>query len=258
MCKLLAQEFLLVQREIDDQQPSARPQHARRFLDRARAVVEKVQNLMQDDDVERVVAKRQIVEIALPHAAVTQARALQPVAREQQHIERQVEAKPTFDLTPEQLQHPSRAGAEIEQRAERLVGERLADRGLHRLVGDVQIADAVPLGSVLTEIGLRGSRPGRPDVGKPLTVAGDHRVAGVETLQHCAGHGRAAALLCQPEERPGPLAEALDQAGFGEQLEVPGDARLRLPQNVGQVGNGELGFGEQREHAQARLLAGGL
>ena len=52
---LLAQEFLFVRREIDHQQPAARAQHARRFADRARAVVEEVQHLMQDDDVEGVV-----------------------------------------------------------------------------------------------------------------------------------------------------------------------------------------------------------
>src|SRR5581483_8092188 len=52
MRKLLAQEFLLVRREIDDEQTPARAQHARRFLDGARAVVEEVQHLMQNDDVE--------------------------------------------------------------------------------------------------------------------------------------------------------------------------------------------------------------
>ena len=54
MRMLVAQEFQLVRREIDDQQPAAGPQHARRLADRARAVVEKVQHLVDDDEVERV------------------------------------------------------------------------------------------------------------------------------------------------------------------------------------------------------------
>ena len=36
------------------------------------------------------------------------------------------------------------------------------------------------------------------------------------------------------------------------------DARLRLAQDVGEVGDGQLGLGQQRQHAQARLLAGRL
>ena len=49
---LVAQELQIVGREIDHQQASARPQHARCFADRATAVVEVVQHLMHDDHVE--------------------------------------------------------------------------------------------------------------------------------------------------------------------------------------------------------------
>ena len=52
MSELLAQEFLLMRREVDHQQPPARAQHARRLPDGAAAVVEEVQHLVQDDDVE--------------------------------------------------------------------------------------------------------------------------------------------------------------------------------------------------------------
>ena len=65
----------------------------------------------------------------------------------------------------------------------------------------------------------------------------------------------AAAALAQAEERPGALAEALDQAGLGQQPQMARDARLRLAQDVGEVGDGELGLGEQREDAQPRRLA---
>ena len=65
-------------------------------------------------------------------------------------------------------------------------------------------------------------------------------------------------MLGQAEERPGALAEALDQPGLGQQLEMARDARLRLAQDLGEIGDGQFGLGQQRQDAQARLLAGGL
>ena len=59
-------------------------------------------------------------------------------------------------------------------------------------------------------------------------------------------------------EGPACLAEALDQPGFGEQLEVARDARLRLAKDLGEVGNRELGLGDERQEAQARVLGRGL
>ena len=36
------------------------------------------------------------------------------------------------------------------------------------------------------------------------------------------------------------------------------DARLRLPQNLGEVGHRQFGLGQQHQDAQARFLAGRL
>ena len=55
-----------------------------------------------------------------------------------------------------------------------------------------------------------------------------------------------------------PFAETLDQPGLGQELEMARDARLRLPQDVGEIGHGQFGLGQQREDAQPRLLACGL
>ena len=82
--------------------------------------------------------------------------------------------------------------------------------------------------------------------------------AGSSRAEQRARHLGAAAVLGQAEEGPGALAEALDQAGLGQQLEMARDARLRLAQDVGQVGDGQFGLGQQRQHAQPRLLAGRL
>ena len=120
----------------------------------------------------------------------------------------------------EQFEHAAGAGAEIEQRAERLVGERRADRVLHRLVGDMQLADAVPLGGVGAEISLRCCGARLPHRWQPFAVTRDGLVAGIEALDQRAGDVRASAVLGKPEEGPGPLPEALDQPGFDQQLEV--------------------------------------
>ena len=80
----------------------------------------------------------------------------------------------------------------------------------------------------------------------------------IEPVEQRARNLRAAAMLGQAEEGPGAFAEALDQPGLGQQPQMARNARLRLAQDVGEVGDGQLGFGQQRQHAQARLLAGRL
>ena len=82
--------------------------------------------------------------------------------------------------------------------------------------------------------------------------------AGSRQRNQVARQRSRAAALAQPEERPRAFAEALDQPGFGQQPQMPRDARLRLPQNVGEVGHRQLGLGQQRHDAQPRLFAGGL
>ncbi len=57
------------------------------------------------------------------------------------------------------------------------------------------------------------------------------------------------------EERPGPLAVLLDHPGVDEQLEMAGDPRLRLAEDLGQVGHRQLGVAQQGDDAQARLFA---
>ena len=109
-----------------------------------------------------------------------------------------------------------------------------------------------------TKVSLRRGGAGVAHRGEPGAVAGDGRVGRIEPRQQRAGDLGAAAVLGQAEERPGALAEALDQPGFGQQLEMARNARLRLAQDVGEVGDGQLGLGQQRQHAQPRLLAGRL
>ena len=189
---------------------------------------------------------------------MAQPRPIEPRPRQRQHVERQIEAEAALEIGAEQFEHAAGAGAEIEQRAERPVGERRADRLLDRLVGDVKLADAVPLGGVAREIVLRSRGPRGADGGQPLAVARHRRVGRIEPADQFARQRGAAAALAQPEKRPRALAEPLHQARFRQKLEMPRNPRLRLPQNVGEIRDRQLRLGQKRQDAQPRPLPGGL
>jgi hypothetical protein len=163
-----------------------------------------------------------------------------------------------LDLGPDQFEHPAGAGAEIEERAKWRAGERGADLGLDGFIGHVQLADAVPLRRMAAEIGLRGRRPLRPHGGEPLAVAGDGGVVGIEPADQLARELGAAAMLAEAEERPRAFAKPLHQSGFRQELEMAGNARLRLAQNIGEIGDRQLGLGQERQDTQAGRFAGGL
>ena len=64
---LLAQELEIVRREVDDQQPAARRQHARGLADGERRLGQEVQHLMHDDGVGDAVGEAQSVDVAVAH-----------------------------------------------------------------------------------------------------------------------------------------------------------------------------------------------
>ena len=112
---LVAQKLEIMRSKIDHQQTPGGPQHPRRLGDRAPAVVEEVQHLMNDDDVEAVPRQRQVVDVPRRTLQCLQPDTIEPRARQRQHIERQIETEAALDLRPEQLEHAAGAGAEIEQ-----------------------------------------------------------------------------------------------------------------------------------------------
>ena len=60
-----------------------------------------------------------------------------------------------------------------------------------------------------------------------------------------------------PVEHPAALAEALEQAGLGEQLEVARDARLALAEHLGELADGPLALAAEHQQAQAAGLGDG-
>ena len=255
---LLAQEFEIMRREVDDQKPAARAQHARRLADGARAVVEEVQHLMDDDDVEGIARQSQIVDVAVAHAAMFQAGAVEPGPRQRQHVERQIKPEPALDIAGEQFQHAAGAGAEIEQRADRLVGERRADGIFDGGIGDMELADAVPFRGVAAEIILRRGGAGGAYRGEPLAVAGDDRIVGIKPRDQRAGDVGAAARSPRRKNAQEPSRKRSTRPRFGQEPQMPRQPRLRLAQDLGEVGDGQFGLGQQHQDAQPRRFAGGL
>ena len=184
---LVAQKLKVMRREVHHQQSPAGPQDPRRLADGVRAVVEKMQHLMHDHEIEGILRQFEMVDIALAHAAMAQAGAIKPRARQRQHVERKIKTEAALYARTKHFQHAAGAGAEIEQRFHWPVGDRGLDRFLNRGVGDMQFADAVPLRGVAAEIGLRGGGARGAHHGKTFAVAHHSRIVRREP---CHGRGR--------------------------------------------------------------------
>src|SRR5262249_62247943 len=164
-----------------------------------------------------------LVLVASTPAEMPQPRGVEPRARERQHVEREIEPEAALDLRPEQLEHAPGAGAEIEQRTYRRLRQGADDRPLDRLVGDVELANAVPLGGVPAEIGLGGVGALRTHRGQPLPIARERRVVGVKAGNELAGKLGGILPLAQAEEGPRPFTKALDQPGLDEEPQMAGN-----------------------------------
>jgi hypothetical protein len=98
----------------------------------------------------------------------------------------------------------------------------------------------------------------RPHRGETFAIARERHVLGIEVDDELAGKLGGILPLAQAEEGPRALAKALDQPRLGEKPQMARNARLRLAQDGGEIRNGQLGLGQQREDAQPRGLGRGL
>ena len=134
--------------------------------------------------------------------------------------------------------------------------KRCDDGFLHGFIGHMKTADAIPFGGMAAKVALGGGRALRTHRGEPLAVARQRGVSRIEPGYEVAGKLAGGCALAQAEERPRPLPEAIDQTGLRHQPQVTRNARLRLPKDGGEIGDGELGFREQRKNAQPGCLTG--
>jgi len=108
----------------------------------------------------------------------------------------------------------------------------------------------LPTGGVLAEILGGCLRPCPLDGVQPLQVERQGLVVGGDGVDQGARQSGEGATLPQPVEGPGALPEAVEQSGVAQQLEMAGNARLALPQDLGQFAHRQLTMGAQRQQPQ--------
>ena len=169
---------------------------------------------MDDDEVVSVALDRRRIEVALAQLDVAQAALTDARARDRQHCRALVDADGAIGARREQLEHPTRAGPEIEQAADRFVADHRHDRHLDPALRRVQRADRVPVGGALGEIDCRLPAPRLARRGQPAAIGGEGRVGGIDAVDQRAR--QRAAGVGEPVERPGAFALALGEAGFDQ------------------------------------------
>ena len=254
----LAQEFEAVRREIDHEKPPAGRDEAGRLADRARGIVEVVQHLMDDDEVEGVARERRRVDVALPQLDAGEAGLLEIGAGDREHGVACIE--PDGPRTPrrEELQHAAGAGAEIERGCGSGVGPSASSTAASTA------ASGAWRDRIRSHSGASRAKKAWAACARCARTASS-RVrssrscwsARSRAIEHRPQDPGRRAPVGQPEEGPGALAVALHEAGLDQKLQMARDARLRLAQDVGEVGDRQLALGQQGQDPQPRLLGGG-
>ena len=121
--------------------------------------------------------------------------------------------------------------------------------------GSVQRALLVPTGGDTGEVLLSGGSTAAADDRQPIEVGRQHSdrrssISASTSLTSSTDR----TVGDEIEERPRAFAVLVDHAGISEQLEVAGDARLRLAEDVGEISDGQLAVLQQRHDPQAGLL----
>src|SRR5260221_5145622 len=145
-----------------------------------------------------------------------------------------------FGARRQDLEHPSGAGADIEQLARLARGHEVEERPLDLALIDIERADLSPLRGIGAEIG-RGRFGARPlDLIEPLSIQRDDRIVvrdepGEETRQRARSRAPG-----EPIENPAAFTQTVQQPGIAQQLQVTRYPGLALPEDCGELADGEL------------------
>lgn len=251
MSVLGLEERECVWREVDDEDAAARCHESRRFTDRARRVVEEVQHLVQDDQVERRWFERRRVGITLAEFDIANIGSIEVGAGNGKHGVTAVEPDRSIDVLSEELQHATRAGADIEQRPKRhIIGSR-RHSSFDGGVGGVQRPNPVPVGGDIGKVLLRRVRSAAAHRREPIEICCQRHVELVDRSQHVIDERSQRTVRNEREVHPSALAVAIDDSSLDQEFQVPRDARLRLTTDVGEVGDGELTVAQQGDQPQS-------
>lgn len=89
------------------------------------------------------------------------------------------------------------------------------------------------------------------DRGQALKIALDLRIGAANAGNQAHDEVTRGIRIRQAEEGPGPFLVAADQPCLQKQLQVPRNARLRLAENFGKIGNGEVTARQKCQYAQS-------
>ena len=116
----------------------------------------------------------------------------------------------------------------------------------------MQPAQRVPFSGIAGEIILCALRARLLQRLQAPVVPLENRIAAIGRGQDRAHQRYVSALPAQPEIGPGAFLVAIDQPGFAEQLQMPGNARLRLAEDLGQIGDGQIAGRKKEKKPQTR------
>ena len=248
------EEVVTMWGEIDDEQPSARRNEPPRLGECPGGVVEVMQHLVDDDEIERCTLQRRAVHVALAELPTLHAEAFEICACNRQHRVAGIETDRAVGALGEELQHPTRAGADVEHATERAIADHIEDHSLDRGCGSVQRSFLVPDRGDPFEVLAGRVGPAAAHEVEPFEIGGDHGVGRVDGGERRGEEREVSADVDDPEEGPGAFAMFGDEAGVDEESEVTRHAWLRLPQDFGEIGDGEFAVTQHGEDPQPGLL----
>lgn len=174
-----AQKFVVMRREIDNEQPTARLETQRGFTQCARRIIEEVQHLMQNDGVEPLHLERERVDIALPEFSPNTCLG-ELCTRHGQHCMAGINADEALGTVGQNLQHATRACAQIEKGTAGAIAKRGTHRRFDFIIRNMKRTDAIPFGGMTGEIGLCSFRPRGTNSIKTLPIRHQGRIGRVE------------------------------------------------------------------------------
>ena len=245
-----AQLLKFVAGEIDDQQPAARREQPRAFLDRRRRLLCEMQHLMQDDQVGRAVRYRQRIHVALAQLG-SQPGLGQLRAGDAKHLRTAIDPQSGRGTIADQFDHPPGAGADIDHPTDHAVCKQRQDTLLYRAFRHMERADRIPMLGMVRKVARRCGRTIGPNRRKPSAIGDRPDIVALTRPIIDGGKKRADATLgTKAQENPASFLAALGEARVGEDLHVTRDARLALPENLGELADRKLHRTEKVENPQ--------
>ena len=248
MAELPSHLFVAVGREVDDEQTPGRGQSVSGLGNRSRRILEKVQDVMEDRDVDRPGFDVEVVDVAAANGAMGEV--VESAPGDVQHLGAQIDPDAEVDAVGQELEHSAGARADVKEGADVIVTDLSQKCCLDRLVTDVQRPHRIPVSGDALEVGSCSRVAVRANRGQPIEVASHGRgrlLALDHEVEYRVEQLSTDSVACRPIEHTGALRLAIEQAGLGQHLQVAADPGLALPQHATQLAHRQLAL---RQHVK--------